>query len=199
MKECFISELLLERYRRGEVSRREQRLVKAALGADPSVRGMLVEPDTPDQELRSLIAAGKLLPADKPPEYSAAIRAFLQQSGPSRPRRRNLLVWGLAAGALISMLFPAFHLWYRSQSRPKEIAAAGKIFLSANNPAGAEAPGYGPPDVPEEGERAPWAAFPGGTGWNSSLRPQRNGQNPALFLGAGVPSAARLEKAEIYE
>jgi hypothetical protein len=124
MKNSCISGLLLERYRLGEVTRRERRLVAAALKTDASIGERLFRLDESDRELRRRIAAGELL------------RGLCKDTGervpPKQPRHfpicgpRAPLVWGFAAAALICMIFPALYLVLgQGRDLPKGAAVPG--------------------------------------------------------------------------
>ncbi|MDR1144236.1 MAG: DUF4384 domain-containing protein [Spirochaetaceae bacterium] len=118
-----ISELLLERYRLGEVTRRERRAVDAALKADSSTGERFLRLDESDRELRNRIARGDLLCTVPASGDSAGDKTFLRGSVFSRRGP----VWGLAAAALICLLFPVLYitLGQRDRDRPKGAAVPG--------------------------------------------------------------------------
>jgi hypothetical protein len=123
MKNRFVSELLLERYRLGEVTRRERRLVAAALEAEASNRERLLRLERSDRELRSRIASGELLCTA--PGSGGFAGVFPGEHAFFRPRRNfRPLAWGFAAAALICVFFPALYitLGQRDRDRPKGTA-----------------------------------------------------------------------------
>jgi hypothetical protein len=103
-----VSNLLLERYRLGEMSRREQRSVEAALRVDATLRRRLDELEDSDREIRR--------------SFPAAAFPGRAKAGSGRKR----LLWAAGAAALLlCALVPALNRLRERRGMDSDTVAAG--------------------------------------------------------------------------
>jgi hypothetical protein len=113
-----ISDLVLERYCLGEVTRREWNLVETALKTDPLVKERLDKLNESDRELRPITCRLQEGLAAMESGDQAHRRGWGRTAA---PRRRRPLLLGLAAAALLCALLPSA---YRIISRLNAAADA---------------------------------------------------------------------------
>jgi hypothetical protein len=96
-----VSDLLLEQYSLGELSSDQERIVRAELERDESVR----------QRLAAIAQSNREILADYPPEriVPAIKERFLEASGrQARPRRIPTAAWALPAAAMVVLILSLF-------------------------------------------------------------------------------------------
>src|SRR5208337_3773032 len=95
-----VSDLLLEQYSLGELSSDQERLVRAELERDESVR----------QRLAAIARSNREILADYPPEriVPAIKERFLEEGRAARPRRMPAVAWALPAAAMVVLILSLF-------------------------------------------------------------------------------------------
>lgn len=109
-----VSPLMLERFRLGEVTSKEREFVETELSLDTKLRSRLASLEASDKELR------QCYPFDSLPGFRGNTRHHQNANiAPFSGRKRlNRLVYGLAAAALLCVLFPSlFFLRMRSANK----------------------------------------------------------------------------------
>jgi len=91
-----VSDLLLEQYCLGELSSDQERIVRAELERDESMR----------QRLAAIAQSNREILADYPPEriVPAIKERFLREGRAARPRRMPALAWALPAAAMVVLI-----------------------------------------------------------------------------------------------
>ena len=106
MKES-VSLFMLERYRLGELYSEDEKAVKDALAMDGELRSRLEALDRSDRELRLRYPAAYF-------KFKPAISKFPSQESfkPTRPR----LIRGIAAAAILCILFPVVYFFHNARA-----------------------------------------------------------------------------------
>jgi len=111
-----VSDLLLEQYSLGELSSDQERMVRAELERDESVR----------QRLAAIAQSNKEILSDYPPEriVPAIKERFLESSGrAAQPRRVPVAAWALPAAAMVVLILSLFVM--RERVVPNETRLKG--------------------------------------------------------------------------
>ena len=118
-----VSDLLLEQYSLGELSSDQERLVRAEVERDESVR----------QRLAAIAQSSAEILADYPPEriVPAIKERFLSEERAARPRRMPALAWALPAAAMVVLIFSLVMMRERvvpSETRLKGLSTHLNLF-----------------------------------------------------------------------
>jgi hypothetical protein len=126
-----VSDLLLEQYSLGELSSDQERMVRAELERDESLR----------QRLAAIAQSNQEILADYPPEriVPAIKERFFREGRTARPARTPTLAWALPAAAMVVLILSLFVI--RERVVPNETRLKGlttHLNLFRKTPTGAE-------------------------------------------------------------